>query len=680
MTGFPSPARLRFLLRNPRELWAAAGGGRGFGVLIQRARVAQLRRDWRSALRLWRVCTEKAPDDPAAAAGYIGALISAGGIEEAVQQAADFVRKHPKDENGPMALARIAELQGNFGAAVEYWQAALALKPDKLQALIRLGGALLKENRSDEGMACADRLEAKFPADSHGAVLRAQIVQQERGFADAAPLWEAALTRFGNDAAFLRAYGRALLSAGAYDECLNTAARLRKSDRHASLSLEGAVLAKRTPYQDHTQFWKKANAELPDSVDFTRKLLHAALSARDSAAANGAILRLLQQDRLTVRDADMMVGLVNLDLQSGDRPAARKKVRGYLKRMRGLPGYRAAALRLHRTILLSFPNRADSAQRISANMPLFVNMVRAARLNAEAAQPLEKIAVIERALSESAATGLLDSDIDADVCRALVDVVHERLRTATPFSFIRLGDGEANALHYPPRLADHFDADAAEREKVWWGRTLDPNTRTQLAERVRCAIERADAIGIPTRSRFLRDIRLDGGPPLAQGKSGRGLLALVAALEEVAGNGSLTGKIVTSAHIHQDMERWNVYGELFDGVDEAVLVSCHAPLPDELMRRFGLRTAKHVVTPPGDAMLEMQQRALTDAELPVASIDRALAVLGDWPRGRLVLVGAGYAGKVIIDEARQRGGIALDLGSIFDHWLGLHTRSYQDLA
>jgi len=43
-------------------------------------------------------------------------------------------------------------------------------------------------------------------------------------------------------------------------------------------------------------------------------------------------------------------------------------------------------------------------------------------------------------------------------------------------------------------------------------------------------------------------------------------------------------------------------------------------------------------------------------------------------------VGAGYAGKIIIDEARQRGGIALDLGSIFDHWLGLHTRSYQDLA
>jgi len=371
---------------------------------------------------------------------------------------------------------------------------------------------------------------------------------------------------------------------------------------------------------------------------------------------------------------------VNLDLQSGNRPAARQKVRGYLKGMRGLPGYRAAALRLHRTILLSFPNRADSARCISANIPLFVSVVRRARLDMEAAQPLEKIAAIEGALSETDAKGLLGTDIDAAVCRTLVSAVRERLRSATPFSFIRLGDGEASALHYPLRLANHFDSDAAEREKVWWGRTLDADTRTQLAKRVRSAIEHADAIGIPTRSRLLRDVRLDGGPALARGKSGRGLLAVMETLAEASGNGSLAGKIVTSAHVHQDMERWNLYGELFDGVGEVVLVSCHAALPDELMRRFGLPTAKHVITPPGDAMLEMQQRALADSELPSASIDRALADLGDWPRGRLVLVGAGYAGKIIIDEARQRGGIALDLGSIFDHWLGLHTRSYQDLA
>jgi hypothetical protein len=53
--------------------------------------------------------------------------------------------------------------------------------------------------------------------------------------------------------------------------------------------------------------------------------------------------------------------------------------------------------------------------------------------------------------------------------------------------------------------------------------------------------------------------------------------------------------------------------------------------------------------------------------------------MGDLPLGRLVLVGAGYPGKWLVSEARRRGGIALDLGSIFDYWLGLNTRSYLDL-
>jgi hypothetical protein len=87
-----------------------------------------------------------------------------------------------------------------------------------------------------------------------------------------------------------------------------------------------------------------------------------------------------------------------------------------------------------------------------------------------------------------------------------------------------------------------------------------------------------------------------------------------------------------------------------------------------------------VLIAPGDSMREMEHRTLSDEEIPPRSLDRALEELADWPKQRLVLIGAGYAGKIMVAEAKQRGGVALDLGSIFDHWLGLHTRSYQDLA
>ena len=160
------------------------------------------------------------------------------------------------------------------------------------------------------------------------------------------------------------------------------------------------------------------------------------------------------------------------------------------------------------------------------------------------------------------------------------------------------------------------------------------------------------------------------------------MLVIADALEQQSCHPGLAGKVLTSAHLPQgDLERWDLYGELFDGIANVVLVSCHPTLPEVLKTRFAVETVKHVLMPPGDLMREIQHRPLADDELPTRDLERALRELGDWPSGRLVLVGAGYAGKVIIDGRRDTGGgIALDLGSIFDHWLGVHTRSYQDLA
>jgi hypothetical protein len=307
-------------------------------------------------------------------------------------------------------------------------------------------------------------------------------------------------------------------------------------------------------------------------------------------------------------------------------------------------------------------------------------MVRNARLGSGASEPLEQVAGLEAALSRSEVRCLLDTDIDAGSCRAFIRAVRERLASNHGFALVRLGDGEANAFQKSSSFAALLDRDSTEREIVWWGRALEPGTRLALADEVRSAALSADALGFPTREWLLRDVQLEAGLPLSAGKSGRGLLIILEALQTEGTAGHLSGKILTSAHIPQDLQRWNLYGELFDGVDEVVLVSCHPNLPDVMKQRFGLRTAKHVLMAPGDTMREMQQRSLEDHELPPRSIARALQELGDWPANRLVLVGAGYAGKRIIHEAKKRGGVALDLGSIFDHWTGAHTRSYQDLA
>jgi tetratricopeptide (TPR) repeat protein len=671
---------MKSLFRRRPNLLQAATGRAELGFLVQKARLAQRRKDWPSALALWRKCVERAPEDRTAALGYISVLIYGGDIEQAAARAEAFVRQHPKDGNGPMALGRIAEAKGDFARAGDHWRAALELEPGKLQALVRLGAALLAEGRWVEAEACAARLEAHHPAEPHGAILRAQIAQQAQGFAAAAPLWKAAADRFTGDVQFLRAYGRALLTAAAYEECQAVAAQLRRVDPYESLRLRGQVLAKREPYQDHTEFWKMACAELPDNVDFTRKLLNAALWARRLQDAEAGFGRLLAQNQPRGTDGDFVIGLGHAYLESRNKAAVRTTVRAYLKGMRGRLDYRAAALRLHRLILACFPSSRENAVRISRTSSRFVNMVRAARLGSGAADALERIMALEDALTRSGATCLFDTDIDQDSCRAFVDIVRDRLANRRPFSLIRLGDGEANALRYEASFADRFADDAAAREKIWWGRTLAPEARAQLAARVHAAAGRADALGFPTREWLLRDVRLDSGQPLSRTKTGRGLLAIMSELEAAIASGSLPGRILVSAHIPQDLHRWNLYGELLDGAGEVVIVSCHPQMPEAIRHRFGTQVVKHVVVPPGDATLEIQHRHLDDSEVPPASVARALEQLGEWQQGRLVLVGAGYAGKVIIDEARQRGGVALDLGSIFDRWVGLNTRSYQDIA
>ncbi|MBV9571802.1 MAG: tetratricopeptide repeat protein [Alphaproteobacteria bacterium] len=650
-----------------------------FQLLTRRARLAQRRKDWGLAANLWRKAAEKAPNDRSAATGCISALIYVGEIDEALERTTAFVRARPEDENGQIALARIAEAQGNSDQAGQHWQAALERNPFHRQSLIRLGGLMVAATRFEEAQACARRLIEKYPAESYGAILDAQIAQARQGFGASAPLWREAEQRFPNDFAVLRAYGRAALDGGAFSAALAIAEKMRCLNLYDALRLEGQVLAKREPFQDHTDFWKRASALLPDNADLTRKLLHGALSARRREDAQLALERLLQHRQLQAGDADYVLGRALAELQRNDRPSARLIVRRFLKIMRGQSGYRRAALRLNRLILAIFPTNAANAVAISRNPARFARMIEVARLVSGVRNPLERTARLEGNLA-SQGTCLLDTDIDAESCRGFIRLVRDRLAKGTPFSLIRLGDGEANAFQSGSSIAAQSDADAAEREKVWWGRALEPAERLRLAARVEQAAWEADAIGFPTREWLLRDIRLDSGAGFAATKSGRGLLVIAEALERQCRAGSLAGKVFTSAHLPQDLHRWNLYGELFDGVDEIVLVSCHPRLHDELRHRFGTITVKHVLMPPGDSMRETEHRALTDDELPTRDLDRALNELGDWPKGRLVLVGAGYAGKVIIHHARQRGGIALDLGSIFDHWIGVHTRSYQDLS
>jgi len=103
-------------------------------MLLGRARAAQRRKDWPTAERLWRECWQKAPHDRSASIGYIGILIYTGSLDQADALVSQFAQHYPKDENGPVLRARIAEKRGDSAAAIEQWRAALAIEPSRAAA------------------------------------------------------------------------------------------------------------------------------------------------------------------------------------------------------------------------------------------------------------------------------------------------------------------------------------------------------------------------------------------------------------------------------------------------------------------------------------------------------------------------------------------------------------------
>jgi len=119
---------------------------------------------------------------------------------------------------------------------------------------------------------------------------------------------------------------------------------------------------------------------------------------------------------------------------------------------------------------------------------------------------------------------------------------------------------------------------------------------------------------------------------------------------------------------------------LFDGIGDIVCVTCHPDIPDVLQSLFGVSTARNILIPPRSATARLMRKRTPDTRTLPAMIEEAIATMNAAAANKLVVVAAGYLGKWIVDEARARGGVALDLGSMLDYWIGLRTRSYLDLS
>ena len=113
----------------------------------------------------------------------------------------------------------------------------------------------------------------------------------------------------------------------------------------------------------------------------------------------------------------------------------------------------------------------------------------------------------------------------------------------------------------------------------------------------------------------------------------------------------------------------NQLKELIKGQKVVSLITCR-DIAQEFAVKFGVETVMWIpITVEANSASNTQ---LNYSHYPLR-MNELLKHINPIFKGHLFLVGAGILGKIYCRVIKERGGIALDLGSVFDNW-AVHTK------
>ncbi|MGC2855101.1 hypothetical protein ACM64Y_06470 [Novispirillum sp. DQ9] len=251
----------------------------------------------------------------------------------------------------------------------------------------------------------------------------------------------------------------------------------------------------------------------------------------------------------------------------------------------------------------------------------------------------------------------------AALSTAILDAIYRK----EPFSLVRCGDGEGHILDL---LTDPNIDTTAWRLKFFFGHSNYQLSEVQrFARTMRDALANADCLGINF------NYEVDKVEELASKMAGKsngysGLLSLYRHFDHMD---LKKGQRIFSGRVHEDLVR---SGYIYDALDavEAVTIITSRPVGNRLKLLFDVEVEELLI--PEEQNFVLEPTTAGDAcHFPRIYTSIINRIRPPAP-GHLYLIGGGPCGKVYCDVARQRGGIAIDMGAIFDSWAGIVTRTY----
>ena len=274
---------------------------------------------------------------------------------------------------------------------------------------------------------------------------------------------------------------------------------------------------------------------------------------------------------------------------------------------------------------------------------------------------------------------------------ALADRIDAALRSHSPFSFVRVGEGEGCFLSYQRYLDDRspdnevFGVCAKDIFRIWFARNIHDASPAELdtvRELFWNAMRSADVIGVPTVERVLFE-HVHCIDDLARHGFNRGYIGVVEILQHLQharSQGLLPQAVFSDCDVARPLYAWQDWRSalattlprLLQGRRDVTLVSCHAQLGATLQRFLDIGNVRTLRIPPERGRVAGQDHLDGDHYTDhFAGICDALRR----DPSPLVVVAAGFLGKAYCAVAKQAGSVAVDIGSLADHWAGHDTRA-----
>ncbi|AKJ94790.1 hypothetical protein TVD_05140 [Thioalkalivibrio versutus] len=255
----------------------------------------------------------------------------------------------------------------------------------------------------------------------------------------------------------------------------------------------------------------------------------------------------------------------------------------------------------------------------------------------------------------------MDIRSEGDNRSSLLSRIGQAIDSKEAFSCVRLGDREG----YLFTECGYFSpGDVVACERHWWGERLEVAQRSKIVKEAKEAVANADLVGIPSIQRFIRDVSLKTDS-LQDTLQFRGLVSVLMGIPSVVGASTMFTETYVNTGLFGDLGTISALARRADRL--IIVASVKRERVPAILRAHG--DFCYVTLPTHKNTDDSESYNKGDKKLPEVYERVIEDVEGVAKPGSLVLVAGGVIGKILVDRARAKGAVVIDLGHVIDEWI-----------